>query len=275
MKKRVTMALAMLLCLCLLTACTTSEPQRFNVGTLGTAGTTQTQGNTTAATDDWDESYDPRVEEDGYAGDPDAWAGDLATPEPATPTPAPTVRGEYAGATPVPIDPIDKPTPTAVPPLPDFSYKTYEATKLGLSFDAPVGWNVDDSDANYYIIQNPVAAGNYYATLTVHAEKVTSQYSESDLKTIVKNMLNAIGASESVVEFSPSNTAPRPLLEASGIYANYTAVLSDGTEISGRVHATCVEKVLYTVHISAPKAYWNDYKDEVYDKLRHTIKITK
>ena len=50
--------------------------------------------------------------------------------------------------------------------------------------------------------------------------------------------------------------------------------------IRGRVHATCVEKVLYTVHLTAPADYWDltgdgDYKDGVYDQLRHTIKITK
>lgn len=275
MMKRVIMAAAMLLCLCLLTACTTSEPQRFNVGTLGTAGTAQTQTSTNTQQDNWDDSYDPRVEEDGYAGDPDAWAGDLATPEPATPTPAPTVRGEYAGATPVPIDPIDKPTPTQVPPLAAFSYKTYEATKLGLSFDGPAGWIVDASDDSYYTIQNPNAAVNYAATLTVHAEKVSKQSTEGELKTVVKNMLNAIGANSLVVTFEPSNTASRTLLDASGVYANYTAVLEGGIEISGRVHATCVEKTLYTVHIHAPKAYWTEYKDGVYDKLRDTIKITK
>ncbi|MBQ7850232.1 MAG: hypothetical protein IJ343_10950 [Clostridia bacterium] len=276
MKKRLILALALILCLCVLTACQTSEPQKFTVKTSG--GTTQ-QTQVTNSTQLWtdDSGYDPLAEEDDYTGDVNYWAGDLATPVPSTATPAPTIRGEYAGATPVPIDPIDKPTPTQVPPLAAFSYKTYEATKLGLSFEGPVGWVVDDySTPNTYIIQNPSIQGvKYAATLTVYAGKVNSQYSESDLKAEVQSMLKAVGASDVVVTFSPSDTASRTLLDAKGVYANYSATLENGAEISGRVHATCVEKVLYTVHLSAPKAYWEQYKDQVYDKLRATIKITK
>ena len=198
----------------------------------------------------------------------------MGTPGPGTAAPAPTVRGDYAGATPVPINPIDMTTVTAARRLPECSYKTYDATKLGLSFEGPTGWLVDDSSANDYVIQNPTA-GVYPATLTIHAEKVSSQYSESDLKTVVQNMLTAIGQSDSLVEYSKSSTDSRALLGATGVYANYTGVMADGKEVAGRVHATCVEKVLYTVHITYPKAYTEQYKEQVYDKLRHTIQITK
>lgn len=275
MKKRLILALAMLLCLCLLTACQTSEPEKFTVKTAGnSAGQNQQTAQNQPAAEDED-NYDPLAEEDDYSDDLDYWQGEIVTPAPATATPAPTVRSGYAGATPVPLDPIDLPTPTAAPPLPQFSYKTYDATKLGLSFDGPIGWLVDDSSADYYIIQNPDASVSYPATLTIHAEKVSSQYSENDLKTVIKNMLTAIGQSEELAEYSPSNTAGRPLLGATGVYANYTGVMKNGVEIAGRVHATCVEKVLYTVHITYPKEYTEGYKEQVYDKLRDTIQITK
>ena len=45
--------------------------------------------------------------------------------------------------------------------------------------------------------------------------------------------------------------------------------------MAGRVHATCVNKVLYTVHVSYPKAYTDTYKEQVYDHLRDTIMITQ
>lgn len=283
MKKRWIAALALLLCLFLLTACKTSEPEKFQVKTQQNSGsaTTGSTANNGGSVLVGDEYMDPLAEEDDYNNFDDSnWMEALPTQAPASPTPAPTVRGEYAGATPVPIDPIDKPTPTPVPPLAAFSYRSYEATKLGLSFEAPAGWDVNTDDPAYYVLTNMDSRVDYQAQLVLHAEKVSTQYSESDMKNAVKSMLNAIGASEVVVEFSPSNTASRTLLGATGVYADYTATLSNGAVIRGRVQVTCVEKVLYTVHISAPSAYWdlegdNDYKDGVYDKMRDTIKITK
>lgn len=274
MMKRWMMALALLVCLCLLAACQNGETTKFQVNTpsSGTqnSGSNGNSGNVLVG----DEYMNPLAEEDGGYDDT-SWLEELPTPEAPTPTPALVFRGEYAGATPVPIDPIDKPTPTKVPALPAFNYKTYEATKLGLSFDAPVGWTPTTPETGYYVLTNPSKAVNYQAQIVVHAEKVSSKYNENDLKSVVKGMLDDIDADGAVVEFSPTNTASRTLLEATGVYADYTATLSNGAEIRGRVQATCVEKVLYTVHVSAPKAYWSEYKDGVYDKLRETIRITK
>ena len=41
-----------------------------------------------------------------------------------------------------------------MPPLAAFSYRTYEATKLGVSFEGPVGWLIDESQTGYYIMQD-------------------------------------------------------------------------------------------------------------------------
>lgn len=65
------------------------------------------------------------------------------------------------------------------------------------------------------------------------------------------------------------------MLDKAGVYANYTGTLSDGTKIAGRVQATCLNKVLYTVHITYPQGYKDTYVDKVYSKMRSTIKITQ
>ena len=271
--------LALLLCLCvaLLAACQSSEPQRFDA--LGNQNNGNQQNNVSAqnlsqpANDGGinfdDGSYDPASEEGRGDEVPPSL---IDVPQEPTYTAAPTVHSQYAGATPVLIDPIDKPTPTVVPPL-TFTYQAYDATNLGLSFQGPVGWVSEMPDEHTFVIYNPDPAMDYAATLTVTAQAVDSDYSESALKSHIQSMLSTIRYS-GFSKFDGSNTAPRTLIGKNGIYANYTGTLN-GSEVAGRVHATCLDKVLYTVHITYPRAYTDTYKNGVYDKLRETIKVTK
>ncbi|MBE5810144.1 MAG: hypothetical protein E7318_04320 [Clostridiales bacterium] len=260
MKKRLMLALMLILCAVLLASC--GETKRYDVLSTNDGGNQQNPALTEADT------YDPRVEEDSWT------APVLPTQAPVTPTPAPTVRSEYAGATPVVIDPIDKPTPTAVPALGTITYTAYDAIKVGLSFEGPAGWLKDDTAADTFIIQNPNARIDYPATLTLRSETVSRDYTSSDLKSVINSMLSAIG-NAGFEDYEPSQTANRDLLGKSGVYANYSGTLEDSREVSGRVHAVCVDRVLYTIHLTAPKAQWNDYKDKVYDHLRDTLTIIK
>jgi len=263
MKKRLMLALMLILCAVLLASC--GETKRYDVLSTNDGGNQQNQQNPALTEDD---TYDPRVEEDSWT------APVLPTQAPVTPTPAPTVRSEYAGATPVVIDPIDKPTPTAVPALGTITYTAYDAIKVGLSFEGPAGWLKDDTAADTFIIQNPNARIDYPATLTLRSETVSRDYTSSDLKSVINSMLSAIG-NAGFEDYEPSQTANRDLLGKSGVYANYSGTLEDSREVSGRVHAVCVDRVLYTIHLTAPKAQWNDYKDKVYDHLRDTLTIIK
>ena len=260
MMKRLMLALVLILCAMLLASCGNNNDQRFNVGT---AQQNAAQHNSS-----------PLDEEDDYTGSEEYWGGvSLPTQAVATYTPAPTVRSEYAGATPVVLDPIDKPTPTPVPKL-TVAYTVYDAIKLGLSFEGPAGWLKDDSSADTFTIQNPNQMVDYPATLTVRAQQVSSDYTTSELKTIVNGMLNSI-SSAGFDDYSPSQTAGRTLLGKDGIYADYKGTLIAGPQVAGRVHAVCVDRVLYTIHISAPKAQWNEYKELVYDHMRDTLTTIK
>ena len=263
MKKRLMLALMLILCAALLAGCS-GDGKRYDVLTTNNGGNQQS----TAAQPS--QENDPLAEEDEYGDD---WAEPLPTQVAPTATPAPTVRSQYAGATPVVLDPIDKPTPTPVPKL-AVAYTVYDAIKLGLSFEGPAGWLKDDSAADTFTIQNPNQMVDYPATLTVRAQQVSSDYSTSELKTIVNGMLDSI-AGAGFEDYNPSQTAGRTLLGKDGIYANYDGTLSAGPQVAGRVHAVCVDRVLYTIHISAPKAQWNDYKEMVYDHMRDTLSIIK
>ncbi len=280
MKKRLMLALMLILCAALLAGC--SEEKRYNVKTEdGNQQTQQTQQNLGEQPGQPEEEIDPLAEEDDYtAGDDaavedDEWeAAELPEPPVVTPTAAPTVRSEYAGATPVVIDPIDKPTPTPVPPL-TVTYVTYDATNIGLSFEGPAGWTKDASASDAFVLQNPNDRIDYRAQLELQATQVSSDYSVSDLESVINSMLDAIGSSMEFEEYDPSQTAERTLLGKNGVYANYSGTLADGRQVYGRVHAVCVDKVLYTVHLTAPRAQWDEYKEMVYDHLRDTLTITK
>lgn len=267
MKKRLMLALTLLVCALLLCSC--QEEQRFNVLTTQNGGTSQQSAQNPGA------DYDPLAEEDDYADDEAYWGGQIEIPVTSAPTntPTPTMRGEYAGATPVVIDPIDKPTPTKVPEL-AVNYMDYDATSLGLAFQAPAGWYVSDETKGTYILQNPDGRIDYAATLTLRAEKVTADYSNSQLESQIKSMLEAI-RNAGFEDYNPSRTDTRELLGKTGVYANYDGVLNDGRHIAGRVHAVCVDKVLYTIHLTAPYEQWSDYKEKVYDHLRKTLQINK
>ncbi|MBE5803178.1 MAG: hypothetical protein E7316_01530 [Clostridiales bacterium] len=277
MKKRMLLALMLVLCVVALCACQSSgtkytvvEKTTNQPPVQATQNLNLTGDQPTANIIDFDNGgYDPTAEE----GLGEEW-DDFVEETPAPATAAPTVRSEYAGATPVLLDPIDKPTPTPAPPI-SFTYQAYDAINLHLTFEAPVGWSVDESVADTYILRNPDPSMAYQASLTVTATSVSSQMNKSSLNNQVEAMLDAIADGENVKSFSPSRTAERTLLDQTGVYANYTGVLDNGEEIAGRVHATCVNKVLYTVHVTYPRAYRDTYEDTVYATLRKTINVTQ
>ena len=276
--KKLMLVLTLILCAAMLSACQSDEPQRFQVVTqtqapqnlYGSAATPTPEPQQPEEEFNFDDGfYNPLLEEGVGVEMPIGYEEQLM----AQTTPAPTIRSDYAGATPVVIDPIDKPTPTPLPPL-TFSYQVYDATKLHLSFEGPVGWVVNDAATDTFVLTNPAAGADYVAELTVRAVSVNDQYDKNDLKKEIKGMLDTIGA-VGFSSFSPSSTAERTLMDKTGIYANYTGVTAEGVEVAGRVHATCINKVLYTVHITYPRGYRDTYVDTVYAQLRKTIAITQ
>ena len=213
-----------------------------------------------------DGSYDPTSEEGG---------GEEMLPIPQDNgedgvTSAPIMQSEYAGATPVLIDPIDKPTPTPLPSL-TFTYSTYEVPSLHLSFDGPAGWLPDDSAPDAYTLTNPDPSMDYAAKLTIRCVPVSKNYTKNELIKEVKSTLDTI-ASDGFLKFERSNTAGRKFMNDDGIYANYNGTTTDGAKVAGRLIIACSNKMLYILNVSYPQGYTKTYVDGVYDKFRHTVK---
>lgn len=274
MKKRLVLAMALLMCVFVLCGCQSKSNSRYTPVTTTAAPAGQaTQNLTVIPTATPDMSFDYDYDNGAYDPLAEENMGDVYIPDEVVITVAPTMTSQYAGATPVIIDPIDKPTPSPVPPI-TFTYQVYDATNIRLSFEAPVGWTIETPASNSFMLVNPDVNVDYAASITITATSVSSNYSSSDLKKVINDMLDSIGES-GFDSYSPSKTAERNLLDSAGVYANYTGTLSGNVEVAGRVHATCVNKVLYTVHVSYPKAYTSTYKEQVYDHLRDTIMISQ
>ena len=208
-----------------------------------------------------DGTYDPSQEEGG--DQEEVVAVNAATA-------APVMQSEYAGATPVLIDPIDKPTPTPLPAL-TFTYNTYEAKALGLTFEAPAGWLPDDSQPDTYTLTNPDPSMDYAAKLSIRVVPVSKNYTKNELIKEVKGTLDTL-AGEGFKKFDRSNTAGRKFMNVDAIYANYTATTTENVKVAGRIIIACANKSLYILHVSYPQGYTKTYVDNVYDKFRHTVK---
>lgn len=219
-----------------------------------------------SGTPDYDSGeYNPALEEGGQ--EEQIAPGSYATP-------APTMRSEYAGATPVIIDPIDKPTPTPLPKL-KFSYVTYEASALHLSFSGPTDWIVNDSAPDTYMLTNPDPSMDYAATVTIRVVPVNKNYTRNELVKEVKGAMDTIRSDGDFSSFDPSDTATRTFIDGNGVYMAYRGTLKDGRGVAGRVIVNCVDKTLYIMHCSYPRSMADTFADGVYNKIRSTMKIIK
>jgi hypothetical protein len=177
----------------------------------------------------------------------------------------------YAGSSPIPLDPIDAPTPTPRPTL-TFTYVDYSAAKLGLNFKGPAGWVSDESVDGVFTLTEPAeqVKDGQAGIVNVYASPVSSNYTQSNLENEIKQRLNTLSES-GYKEWKPSYTATRFLLGSKGVYANFTGTLKDGTAVGGRIHAVCVDKVLYCIQITYPLGYKDDYLN-VFSQVRQSLK---
>ena len=185
-----------------------------------------------------------------------------------------SVAYPYAGATPLPLDPIDMPTPTPRPAL-TFNYREFESSKLGLKFEGPADWIEDTSVEDAFTLTEPEGQqkDGYTAFMTLRKTPVSKDYNKSDMGKYVKDAMDTLGATN-YVEWRPSNTAERTLIGHDGVYADYQGTLVSGVRVRGRVHVTCIDKTLYILHMSHPAGYNSDYLKN-HAKLRETLVLTK
>ncbi len=202
------------------------------------------------------ENYDPSSEEDEGA----LLAG------------LPTER-IYAGATPIPLDPVDMPTAPPRAPL-VFSFATYTAANLGLTFESVAGYTVDDSRQDTYVLTEPAdqLKDNFPVTITFSITPVSANYTNTSMRNDLRAFATGLGQIN-YSDWRVSDTAERTLLGKPGFYVTYRGVLYDGTIVRGRVHYAHLDNNrLLSVHAAFPGEYNTDYT-EVFRRIRETLKV--
>ena len=214
-----------------------------------------------------DGSYDPASEEGGQ--NEQVVASDNAV------TPAPVMQSEYAGATPVKIDPVDKPTPTPLPQV-TFSYANYSAANLHLAFEGPAGWMANDQAVDYYSLTNPDPSMDYEAKIEIRTVAAGKDYTQKELINEVKAQADALRSSGGFKSFDASDTAARFFIDGNGVYLAYKALLNNEEEtgVAGRIIVNTVNKTLYILHVSYPRGLADTFAEGVYNKVRHSMKLT-
>lgn len=180
----------------------------------------------------------------------------------------------YAGATPIPLDPVDMPTPTPRQAL-AFTFATYTAANLGLTFESVAGYLVDDSQPDIYILTEPAEQikDNYAVVFTFARSAVTSTYTATNIRADLRAFADDLGK-VNYKEWRISETSERTLLGKPGYYITYRGVQHDGTIVRGRVHMALLDNNrLLTLHYTGPAEYNSDYTDVFY-RIRSTLKAT-
>ena len=179
-------------------------------------------------------------------------------------------RNVYAGATPIPIDPIDMPTATPKPTL-KFEYGTVNADKLRLSFEVPQGWGIDDSVSDSVTLINPVELDGYNAQITIRVYTVASTFKINDLKTELRNTLKELGQ-YNFAKWKTTELANRTILKKDGFYADYEGTYIDGISIYGRVMMALLDNnQVIMLHLSCPDGYFNSSYKAVINHVRDSL----
>ena len=181
-------------------------------------------------------------------------------------------RNVYAGATPIPLDPIDMPTATPKPTLPEFQYGTVPSEKLRLTFDAPQGWEIDDSAADAVTIINPTELDGYNAQITIRVYSVANTFKTNDLKAELRSILKDLGQ-YNFTRWKTTELASRTLLKKDGFYADYEGTYTNEVSIYGRVMVALLDNnQVIMLNLSCPDGYFNSSYKAVINHVRDSLR---
>lgn len=181
-------------------------------------------------------------------------------------------------ATPVAVDPIDKPTPTPAP-TPNYMYETYTSDSMGISFSIPYSWLLNPSTNQETTLQfvepksEMMEPDGYQTRLTIERFSAGLNQTAADARTRLESVLTELEGM--FTTFKANDIATASIGGASGYYCYYRATYNDGTKeynMRGRVVIVAHEKDLFQIRLTAP-SNWYSYYNYVYRQIRQTFKF--
>ena len=178
-----------------------------------------------------------------------------------------TTSNSFAGSTPIPLDPVDMPTPT---PRPDivFEYEEYKIA-MGYTFEAPSGWEITQNDGTTFILTDPETRDGVNGQIILTISQVDSGYKINQVKSELTNQLN--DRKRNYVEWRIWTADSRKLMDNDGYYNTYRGVSYDGTIVRGLIHIALSGRRLIRLEFVAPGWYNNSYT-RVYNRVKNTMK---
>lgn len=182
-------------------------------------------------------------------------------------------------ATPIAVDPIDKPTPTPAP-TPDYMYDTYTSSSMGISFSIPYSWLLNPSTNQETTLQfvepksEMMEPDGYQTRLTIERFSAGLNQTAADARTRLESVLTELEGM--FTTFKANDIATASIGGASGYYCYYRATYNDGTKeysMRGRVAVVAHDKELIQIRLTTP-SNWFSYYNHVYRQLRATFKFT-
>ena len=181
-------------------------------------------------------------------------------------------------ATPVAVDPIDKPTPTPSP-TPNYMYETYTSDSMGISFAIPYSWLLNPSTNQETTLQfvepksEMMEPDGYQTRLTIERFSAGLNQTAADARTRLESVLTELEGM--FTTFKANDIATASISGANGYYCYYRATYNDGTKeysMRGRIVIVAHEKDLFQIRLTAP-SNWYSYYNFVYRQIRQTFKF--
>ena len=181
-------------------------------------------------------------------------------------------------ATPVAVDPIDKPTPTPLP-TPSYWYETYVNQAMGISFDVPGTWLLNPNTNQETTVQfvepksEMMEPDGYQTRMTIEKVNTGLQQNAADAQTQLESTLTELAAS--FTTFTPGEIASASMGDANGAYCYYRVEDTDATKtytMRGRIIIVAQGNALYQVRITTP-SNWYSYYEYVFRKVRSTFEF--